>query len=168
MLQLAQLKFRCQKLKEDRTHKIPSTGTLNRLCNLSTLMKSTSGKKVLVPLKELKRSKGTSSTSSWGACAHEKPLSKEPIPFALPPAKRKWVASIFVPRHEMVQRSLDMSTLFEEPMDLKHSNTRIPARSSKHCAGDASKNFSKDDTVLGPSSADFFTDQRGTVISPQC
>ncbi|KAK7799386.1 hypothetical protein U0070_021986, partial [Myodes glareolus] len=55
----------------------------------------------------------------------------------------------------MVQRSLDMSTLFEEPMDLKHSNTRIPARSSKHCAGDASKNFSKDDTVLGPSSADF-------------
>lgn len=70
-------------------------------------------------------------------------------------------------RPRKVQRSLDMSTVFEEPMDFDLLGTRVSATSPRHCAGDASEKVNEDDRVPGPSSADSSSDQRGLVISPQ-
>ena len=62
-----------------------------------------------------------------------------------------------------VTRSQSMSTVFEEPMDFDQLGARVPATSSKHGTGDASKKFKEDHTVPRPSSAG----QHGQVISPQ-
>ncbi|XP_041910283.1 mucin-12-like [Arvicola amphibius] len=168
VLRLARHKFRCQKPYEDKTFKIPNTGTADILRNLRALIKTISSKKTLDPLKELKEIKeGQVPLPPGVPDCRSNPLSREPRPSALPPATRKRVASTSVHRPGKVQRRLDMSTVFEEPMDFDHSGTRVSATSPRHCAGDASEKVNEDDTVPGPSSADSSTDRRGLVISPQ-
>ncbi|KAM7338361.1 hypothetical protein ACRRTK_001845 [Alexandromys fortis] len=73
----------------------------------------------------------------------------------------KRAASTSVHRPRKVQRNLDMSTVFEEPMDIGHSGTRVSTTSPRHYAWDASEKVNEDDRVPGPSSADSSTDQRG-------
>ncbi|XP_057616584.1 mucin-17-like [Chionomys nivalis] len=168
VLRLTRHKFRCQKPYEDKTVKIPYTGTSGSLRSLRALIKTTSSKKTLDPLKDLKeiKERQVPLPPEVPDC-RSNPLSREPRPSALPPATRKRVASTSVHRPGKVQRSLDMSTVFEEPMDFDHSGTRVSVTSPRHCAGDASEKVNEDDRAPGPSPADSSTDQRGLVISPQ-
>lgn len=167
VLRLARHKFRCQKPYEDKTFKIRNTGTADRLRSLRALIKTKSSKKTLDPLKELKEIKeGQDPLPPEVPGCRSNPLSREPRPSVLPPATRKRVAPTSVHRPGKVQRRLDMSTVFEEPMDFDHSGTRVSATSPRHCAGDTSENVNEDDTEPGPSTDDSSTDQRGLVISP--
>ncbi|XP_038168257.2 mucin-17-like [Arvicola amphibius] len=167
LLLLAASHHWCQKPYEDKTFKIPNTGTADRLQSLRAIIKTTSSKKTLDPLKELKEIKeGQVPLPPEVPDCRSNPLSREPRPSALPPATRKRVASTSVHRPWKVQRSLDMSTVFKEPMDFDHWSTRVSATSPRTCAGDASEKVNEDDTVPGPSSANSFIDQRGLVISP--
>nr|XP_048286097.1 mucin-12-like [Myodes glareolus]XP_048286098.1 mucin-12-like [Myodes glareolus]XP_048286099.1 mucin-12-like [Myodes glareolus]XP_048286100.1 mucin-12-like [Myodes glareolus]XP_048286101.1 mucin-12-like [Myodes glareolus]XP_048286102.1 mucin-12-like [Myodes glareolus] len=169
VLRLARHKFRCQKPYEDKTFKIRNTGTADRLRSLRALIKTKSSKKTLDPLKELKEIKeGQDPLPPEVPGCRSNPLSREPRPSVLPPATRKRVAPTSVHRPGKVQRCLDMSTVFEEPMDFDHSGTRVSATSPRHCAGDTSENVNEDDTEPGPSTDDSSTDQRGLVISPPC
>ena len=168
VLRLARHKFRCQKPYRDKTAKIPYTGTADSLRSLRALIKTTSSKKTLDPLKELKEIKeGQVLLPPEVPDCRSNPLSREPRPSVLPPATRKRVASTSLHRPGKVQRSLDMSTVFEESMDFDHSGTRLSATSPRHRAGDTGEKVNEDDRVPGPSSADSSTDQRGLVISPQ-
>ncbi|KAM7315927.1 hypothetical protein ACRRTK_025051 [Alexandromys fortis] len=162
VLRLARHKFRCQKPYKDKTAKIPYAVTADSLRNLRALIKTTSSKKTLGPLKELKEIKeGQVLLPPEVPDCRSNPLSREPRPSVLPPATRKRGASTSVHRPRKVQRSLDMSTVFEEPMDFDHSGTRVSATSPRHYAWDASEKVNEDDRVPGPSSADSSTDQRG-------
>ncbi|XP_057609323.1 mucin-17-like [Chionomys nivalis] len=161
-------KFRCQKPYEDKTLKIPNTGTADRLQSLRAIIKTTSSRKTLDPLKEWKEIKeGQVPLPPEVPDCRSNPLSRDPRPSALPPATRKRVASTSVHRPGKVQRSLDISTVFEEFMDFDHWSTRVSATSPRPCAGDASEKVNEDDTVPGLSSANSSTDQRGLVISPR-
>ncbi|MEJ1286525.1 hypothetical protein NN561_017533 [Cricetulus griseus] len=166
-------KIKWQKPYEDKPFKVPDNVPAKRLQNLRTLTKSSSSKKTLNPLEELKEiSEGKCALPSKVPEFKSNPLSREPRPSALQPDTRKRVASSSVPTRkrvastsvpipEKVQKSLDTSTVFEQPMDLDQEGNTVPTTSSRHCAGDTSENFNTDDTVPGPSSADSSTDQRG-------
>ncbi|KAM7338369.1 hypothetical protein ACRRTK_001853 [Alexandromys fortis] len=167
VLRLARHKFRCQKPYKDKTAKIPYAVTADSLRNLRALIKTTSSKKTLGPLKELKEIKeGQVLLPPEVPDCRSNPLSREPRPSVLPPATRKRGASTSVHRPRKVQRILDMSTVFEEPMDFDHSGTRVSATSPRHYAWDASEKVNEDDRVPGPSSADSSTDQRGLEKFP--
>lgn len=160
-------KFRCQNPYKDKTAKIPYTGTADSLWSLRSLIKIQSIKETLDPLKELKEIKEEQVILSPEVPdCRSNPLSRKHRPSVLPPATRKRVASTSVHRPRKVQRSLDMSTVFEEPMDFDHLGTRVSVTSPRHCAGDASEKVNEDDRVPEPSPADSSTDQRGLVISP--
>lgn len=160
-------KFRCKKPYKDKTSKIPNTGTADRLQSLGAITKTTSSKKTLDPLKELKEIKeGQVPLSLDVSDCRSNPLSGEHRPSSLPPATRKRVASTSVHRPGKVQRSLDISTVFEEPTDFNHWSTRVSATSPRPCTADASEKVTENDTVPGPSTANSSTDQRGLVISP--
>ncbi|KAM7338492.1 hypothetical protein ACRRTK_001976 [Alexandromys fortis] len=146
VLRLARHKFRCQKPYKDKTAKIPYTG----LRSLRALIKTTSSKKTLDPLKEMKEIKeGQVPLPPEVPDCRSNPLSREPRPSALPPATRKRGASTSVHRPRKVQRNLDMSTVFEEPMDFDHSGARLSATSLRHCAGDASEKSTRMTECLG-------------------
>ncbi|KAM7315934.1 hypothetical protein ACRRTK_025058 [Alexandromys fortis] len=169
VLRLARHKFRCQKPYKDKTAKIPYAVTADSLRNLRALIKTTSSKKTLGPLKELKEIKeGQVLLPPEVPDCRSNPLSREPRPSVLPPATRKRGASTSVHRPRKVQRSLDMSTVFEEPMDFDHSGTRVSTTSPRHYAWDASEKVNEDDRVPGPSSADSSTDQRGLTEASEC
>ncbi|KAM7315960.1 hypothetical protein ACRRTK_025030 [Alexandromys fortis] len=125
VLRLARHKFRCQKPYKDKTAKIPYAGTADSLRSLRALIKITSSKRTLGPLKELKEmKKGQVLLPPEVPDCRSNPLSREPRPSVLPPATRKRGASTSVHRPRKVQRILDMSTVFEEPTDFDHSGTR--------------------------------------------
>ncbi|KAM7315977.1 hypothetical protein ACRRTK_025047 [Alexandromys fortis] len=125
VLRLARQKFRCQKPYKDKTAKIPYAGTADSLRSLRALIKITSSKRTLGPLKELKEmKKGQVLLPPEVPDCRSNPLSREPRPSVLPPATRKRGASTSVHRPRKVQRILDMSTVFEEPTDFDHSGTR--------------------------------------------
>ncbi|KAM7315958.1 hypothetical protein ACRRTK_025028 [Alexandromys fortis] len=129
VLRLARHKFRCQKPYKDKTAKIPYAGTADSLRSLRALIKITSSKRTLGPLKELKEmKKGQVLLPPEVPDCRSNPLSREPRPSVLPPATRKRGASTSVHRPRKVQRILDMSTVFEEPTDFDHSGTREPSR----------------------------------------
>ena len=119
------------------------------------------------PLKELKEIKeGQDPLPPEVPDYRSNPLNREPRPPVLPPATRKRVAPTSVHRPGKVQRRLDMSTVFDKPMDFDHSGTRVSAMSPRHCALDATENVNEDDTEPGQSTDDSSTDQRRLVISP--
>ncbi|KAM7315957.1 hypothetical protein ACRRTK_025027 [Alexandromys fortis] len=125
VLRLARHKFRCQNPYKDKTAKIPYAGTADSLRSLRALIKITSSKRTLGPLKELKEmKKGQVLLPPEVPDCRSNPLSREPRPSVLPPATRKRGASTSVHRPRKVQRILDMSTVFEEPTNFDHSGTR--------------------------------------------
>lgn len=86
------------------------------------------------------------------------PLNREPKRSTLHPAT--------MPIPGKVKKSLTMSTVFEELMDIDQSSTKATLTTSGHCAGYSSEKFKEDDIVPRPSLADSYTDQCGLVISP--
>ncbi|MEJ1286522.1 hypothetical protein NN561_017530 [Cricetulus griseus] len=169
VIPLTRHKFKSLKHCKDKTFEVPDIVTGHRLLSRRTLKKISSSKKTLKLLEYLK---GIGEGNlvlplEVSECRSKRLRRQHKRESALRPDTRKRLALTCVPIPGKVKRSLNMSSVFQYPMDFNQSGNIVPATSSRYFAGEASEKFNAEDIVLGPSSADSSTKQPGQVISPQ-